>query len=88
MPVSHSEYNGRPDFSIAESQPGVTANHLVNLYVQWNQKTKNIKIDDRVKIFNYTYSVHNVFDGEVDIDGHYGCLYIQLRRLPGGGIDG
>lgn len=88
MPVSHSQYNGRPEYSIAQAQPGVTANHLVNMYVQWNCKTKDIRINDMVKIHQYMYSVHNVFDGQVDINGEYGCLYIQLRRLPGGEMNG
>lgn len=86
IPVSHSEYSGRPDYSISENQPGVTANNLVNMYMQWNSETERIRIDDQVVIGPFTYAVHNVSDGETDINREYGTLYVQLRRIPGGGI--
>lgn len=86
IPASHSEYSGRPEYSIAESQPGIVPNHLVNMYIQYNSTTAQIRIDDQTKIGDYIYAVHNVYDGETDMNKEYGTLYLQLRRLPGGDV--
>lgn len=86
VPVSHSEYAGRPEYSISQNQPGVTANNLINIYVQWNDQTRKIQIDDTVIIHNVTYTIQNVYTAEVSIDKTHGCLYMQARRSPGGVI--
>lgn len=88
MVVSHSEYNGRPDYSISESQPGVTANNLINMYMQYNSVTKNLRINDQTIIDGFVYTVHNVYMGETDIEKQHGCIYVQLRKLPGGDENG
>lgn len=86
MPASVSEYSGRPDYSIAESYAGINADNLLNVYVQWNEKTKDIRIDDTCEIGPYTYAVRNMFTAEVNYDKTHGCLYLQLRREAGGGV--
>ena len=88
IPVSHAEYAGRPEYSVSERYAGVNADNLINMYVQWNQKTKNIRIGDTVVIGNYTYVIHNVYTAEVNIHKTHGCLYLQARREAGGGING
>lgn len=86
MPVSQSEYSGRPDYSVSESYAGVNADNLLNIYVQWNEKTKKIRINDTFEIGPYTYVVRNMFTAEVNIDKTAGCIYLQARRDAGGGI--
>lgn len=88
IPVSHSEYAGRPEYSVSERYAGINADNLINMYVQWNDKTKNIRIGDTVVIGNYTYVIHNVYTAEVNIDKTHGCLYLQARREAGGGTNG
>ena len=88
IPASHSEYAGRPEYSVSESYAGVNANNLINIYVQWNDKTRNIHVDDTVEIGDYTYVIQNVYTAEVNIHKTHGCLYLQARREAGGVIHG
>ena len=88
IPASHSEYAGRPEYSVSESYAGVNANNLINIYVQWNCKTKGIRIDDTVEIGSYTYVIQNVYTAEVNIHKTHGCLYLQARREAGGAVNG
>lgn len=88
IPASHAEYAGRPEYSISKDNAGVNANNLINIYVQWNDRTKNIRINDTTTIGGYTYVVHNVYTAEVNIHKTHGCLYLQARRLAGGSVHG
>lgn len=87
IPVSHSEYAGRPDYSVAQNQPGIIANNLLNIQVQWNSETRKIRIDDTVQIGCYTYRILNVYTGQINMNKQYGCLYLQAKRQAGGGLD-
>lgn len=86
MPCSHSEYAGRPDYELVQGNPGLSADHLLSCYVQWNEKTKGIMVNDQCKIGRYTYRVVNVYTGEVHIDKGNGVLSMNLRRVAGGGL--
>lgn len=86
IPINHSEYAGRPEYSISQNQPGVTANNLINIQVQWNDVTRHIQINDTIVICNVTYTIQNVYTAEVNMDKTHGCLYMQARREPGGVI--
>lgn len=88
IPASHSEYSGRPDFELLQNTPGVNADHLITVYVQWNQKTKNLRIGDQFEIGASTYRAVMVYTAEVDINKEYGMLEILGKRVAGGGTDG
>lgn len=84
LPSIHSEYQGRPDFSANQSQPGITGNHLLNISCQWNEQTKNVRMGDRCMIGVYTYLIENVNIEQVDMEGHWGIVTLQARREAGG----
>lgn len=84
MPCIHSEYAGRPDYADSQGTPGVHADHLITVYLQWNSKTKNIMIDDEFVLGNYTYRVINVSIAEVQINQEYGVLTLNAKRVTGG----
>lgn len=86
IPISHTEYAGRPDYTAAQGQPGINADHLINVSLQWNEKTKNIRIDDEFVLGAYTYRVVNVSIAEVNIDQTYGVLILNAKRIAGGGV--
>lgn len=89
LPISFSEYAGRPDYSGASGQPGVSPDHLISVYVQWNPLTKKIHLDDQFIIGDFTYKVINVVETEVQVDRDYGVLTINAKRVAGGvGYDG
>ena len=85
IPCIHAEYAGRPDFAAAQGMPGVHGDHLITINLQWNDKTKEIRIDDEFVLGTYTYRVVNVSIAEVQIDQKYGVLTLNARRVAGGG---
>ena len=86
LPCMHTEYAGRPDFSAAQGQPGINGDHLLEVSMQWNSRTKNIRIGDEFVLGAYTYRVVNVTIKEVSIWQEYGVLIFNARRIAGGGI--
>lgn len=88
IPIIHTEYAGRPDYQPSQWQPGVNADHLINVQVQYNDRTKEVRIDDTFEMDNYTYRVINIAFAEVSINSNYGILDMNAKRVAGGGIDG
>lgn len=88
IPISHSEYAGRPDYSGASLQAGMHPDHLITVSVQWNPTTKQIRLDDEFVIGSFTYRVMNVSLAEVQIDRDHGILTINAKRVAGGTVSG
>ena len=86
IPVMHEEYAGRPDYSSAQGQPGMTPDHLITVSFQWNSHTKHIDLNDEFTIGTFTYRVINVSIAEVNIDKDYGVQKVNAKRVAGGGI--
>jgi len=84
IPVSHVEYAGRPDFSSAAGQPGMFADHLITVSVQYNSVTKGIELDDWFQLGEFTYRVINISIAEVNVDKEYGVLVLNAKRVAGG----
>ena len=88
MPISHSEYAGRPDFSGSSGQAGMHPDHLISVYMQWNPTTRKIRLDDEFVMGDFTYRVINVSLAEVQVDKDYGVLSLNAKRVAGGAVDG
>lgn len=88
MPCSHSEYAGRPDYELVQGTPGLSPDHLISCYTQWNEQTKKIRINDQCVIGAYTYRVVSVYTAEINIQKTAGMLNMHLKRVAGGGIGG
>ena len=86
IPCVHVEYAGRPDYAATQGTPGIHADHLISVYLQWNPKTKNIRINDEFEIGSFTYRVINISIAEVHIDQGFGILTLHAKRVAGGGI--
>jgi len=86
LPCVHSEYAGRPDYLTSTGLPGVHADHLITVQMQWNDHTKNIRINDEFEMSCFTYRVTNISIAEVSIDQTYGVLTINAKRVAGGEI--
>lgn len=87
LPISHSEYAGRPDYSGASQQAGMHPDHLISVYCQWNPCTRKIRLDDEFVIGDFTYRVINISLAEVHVDGDYGVLTINAKRVAGGTVN-
>lgn len=88
VPISQSEYAGRPDYSGASQQAGMHPDHLITVYVQWNPTTRKIRLDDEFILGDFTYRVINVSLAEVQVDRDYGVLTLNAKRVAGGTVDG
>lgn len=88
LPISHSEYAGRPDYSGASGQAGMHPDHLITVYCQWNTATRKIRLDDEFIIGDFTYRVINISLAEVQVDKDYGVLTLNAKRVAGGAVDG
>lgn len=86
IPIVHTEYAGRPDYSVTQGQPGMSPDHLITVHIQWNKCTKNIFLDDEFVIGDFTYRVINISIAEVNIDQDYGVLVQNAKRVAGGVI--
>lgn len=84
MPGIHTEYAGRPDYMASQGTPGINADNLITCSLQWNRKTRNIRINDEFKIGIFTYRVVNIVTSEVSIDGEYGVIGLHAKRVAGG----
>lgn len=88
LPVNHTEYAGRPDYSGASGQAGMHPDHLITVTCQWNTTTRKIRLDDEFVIGDFTYRVMNISLAEVNIDKDYGILVLNAKRVAGGSVNG
>lgn len=83
MPANAYRYDGRPEYSAVYGTPGIAANALTILTVQYNRYTKNIRTDDRFTWGNEEYTIIDVNNVGVGLD-EKGTLKIQARKTAGG----
>ena len=83
LPCVMSEYAGRPDYSVAQNTPGINADMLTNVSLQWNEQTKEIHVDDKFIYMNHEYRVINMSWAEVDINRTHGVIVLNARRIAG-----
>lgn len=88
LPISHSEYAGRPDYSGASMQAGMHPDHLITVSCQWNKTTRQIRLDDEFILGDFTYRVMNISLAEVQVDKDYGILTMNAKRVAGGSVNG
>lgn len=88
LPINHTEYAGRPDYSGASLQAGMHPDHLITVSCQWNKTTRQIRLDDEFVIGDFTYRVMNISLAEVQIDKDYGVLVLNAKRVAGGSVSG
>ena len=84
IPCNVYRYDGRPEDVTVSGTPGQTVNALTIFTVQYNEKTKNIHIDDTFLWGDATYYIVDINHVGVNIGGQYGTLKIQAKKKPGG----
>lgn len=84
IPANAYRYDGRPEYSAVSGTPGVTPNALTLLTVQYNEQTKAIVESDRFDWFGDTYEIVDVDPVGLDINGEFGTLKIQAKKMAGG----
>jgi len=88
IPASWTLYQGRPDYSASTAIPGITPNDLITVSLQWNDKTKQLMIDDEFVIHKFTYRAVDISTAEVDIHKKHGVIVVYGKRVQGGVVNG
>lgn len=83
LPCVMSEYAGRPDYAAAQNTPGINADMLTVVSLQFNEQTKNVRIGDEFEWCYSTYRIINLNHSEVDIDHTFGVITLSARRVAG-----
>ena len=84
LPCNALRYDGRPEDVTVSGTPGQTVNALTIFTVQFNNKTKNIHVDDKFTWGDEIYYIVDINRVGVDIFERYGTLKIQAKKKPGG----
>lgn len=83
IPCNAYHYDGRPEYSVISSNPGVTPNNLVILNVQKNDLTYEINIDDYFVWGKNEYVVMDINYVGVNLLNGNGVLKIQAKKKAG-----
>lgn len=84
LPSNAYRYDGRPEWSALAGTPGVVGNNLTLMTVQFNDKTKELKQDDRFIWGNVEYTIIDVNWNGVDEVNSHGTLKISAKKTAGG----
>ena len=83
IPCVFAEYAGRPDYMTNYNSPGVSADHLLTVQVQWNEKTRHIRTSDEFELLHSKYRVVDIVGTELDISQEHGILNLMARKVAG-----
>ena len=84
LPCNVYRYDGRPEDVAVSGTPGAIVNALTIFTVQFNHKTKNIKIGDTFDWGDQTYSIVDVNRNGLDLHERFGTLKLQAKKKAGG----
>lgn len=84
LPSNAYRYDGRPEFSATAGTPGVVANALTLMTVQYNSKTKNIHVDDKFVWGDQEYTIIDINWVGINYKTNTGTLKIQAKKTAGG----
>ena len=84
LPSNGYRYDGRPEYSAISATPGVTPNALTIVTVQYNDKTKYIRIGDRFAWGGEYFEIVDVNRIGVSLDETFGCITLQAKKAAGG----
>lgn len=84
IPCNAYRHDGRLEFSANSNLPGLIPNTVTLLSVQFNEQTKNIKVDDIFEWGSDTYTVADVNLVGVNLAGTSGVIQLQAKKKAGG----
>lgn len=84
LPVNAYRYDGRPEYSAVAATPGVSPDALTIMSIQYNNQTKNVRINDEFIWGIETYRIIDIDRMGMNIAGDRGVLRLQCRKVAGG----
>lgn len=87
LPANAYRYDGRPEYSSVSGTPGVSPNALTLMTLQYNELTKNVRINDRFMWGGQEYVIVDVDWVGVDFQKEFGTIKLQAKKAAGGMYD-
>lgn len=84
LPANAYRYDGRPEYTAVSGTPGMTPDALTIVSIQYNDKTKVIKENDKFIWANEEYMVVDINYTDVNEMSDSGVMIIQAKKAPGG----
>lgn len=84
IPCNSFRYDGRPESVAVSGTPGLIVNALTELTVQYNDQTKNIKVNDVFSWGDEDYEIIDINRVGMNIRGQFGTLRLQSKKKAGG----
>lgn len=83
IPCVYAEYTGRPDYAANYNTPGISQDHLLTVQVQWNERSRNLRVGDEFRLLHSQYRIVDLVGTELDIRQEYGILNLMARKVAG-----
>lgn len=83
LPVNVYRYDGRPEFSAISGTPGISPDALTIVTIQYNEKTKHVKPDDKFIWAGETYVVIDANHSGVHFLHNAGVIVLQCKKVAG-----
>lgn len=83
-PATFTTYAGRPDYIATSNTPGINADSLMSGQIQFNEKTKLMRINDEFEFGGFTYRIINVDWTETNYEQTAGLINFNCKRVAGG----
>lgn len=87
LPASFWEYASRPEYQVNTNTPGILADATIVGQIQFNDMTRQVRLNDEFVWGNYTYRVINIDWTEVDINETFGIIRLTAKRVGGEMVD-
>ncbi|MBQ1986061.1 MAG: hypothetical protein II230_07145 [Clostridia bacterium] len=84
LPANAYRYDGRPEYTAVSGTPGMTPDALTIVSIQYNDKTKIIKENDKFIWANEEYMVVDINYTDINEMNNSGVMIIQAKKAPGG----
>lgn len=87
LPCNGYRYDGRLEYTTNAEKPGLIPNSVTYITVQYNEQTKNLRVDDTFIWRDFHYTIVDIDYSGLNIDGTAGTLCLQAKKKAGGAID-
>lgn len=86
LPLNAYRFDGRPEYSVYSGTPGVSPAALTVLTVQYNDKTKLLRVNDKFIWGPDTYHIVDINYLGVNLLQEHGAMTVQAMKKAGGEV--
>lgn len=87
IPCNSYRQDGRLEYTTNSEKPGLIPNTVTMLTVQYNEQTKNLRVNDIFIWHDSEYEIADIDYVGVNLNNTSGTLSIQAKKKVGGSIE-